>query len=151
MRRPQIKGLNPRNPDFIFHFLFFSFLIMALKAIFQFFHFFIFGTVSMIEFFIFSIFQFFIFWFFIFSIFHFSSPFPLVRPLQEIDRYLRTTNCSKLGVRPFLRSAVSPNIHTLKRYLMRGTLIGSCGGLEFDSYNPFHEAIDTSGPPTALN
>ena len=67
------------------------------------------------------------------------------------DRYLRTTNCPKLGVRPFLRSAVSPNLHTLVRYLMRGTLIGSCGGLEFDSYNPFHEAIDTSGAPTALN
>ena len=54
-------------------------------------------------------------------------------------------------VRPVLRGAVSPNLHTLVRYLMRGTLIGSCGELEFDSYNPFHEAIDTSGPPTALN
>ena len=68
--------------------------------------------------------------------------FDSYNPFHEaID--LRSTNCPKLGVRPFLRSAVSPNLHTLVRYLMRGTLIGSCGGLGLDSYNPFHEAIDT--------
>merc|ERR1711953_540286 len=45
-----------------------------------------------------------------------------------------------VSLRPFLRSAVSPNLHTLVRYLMRGTLIGSCWGQDFYSYNPFHEA-----------
>ena len=76
--------------------------------------------------------------------------FDSYNPFHEaID--LKSTNCLKLGVRPFLRNAVSPNLHTLVRYLMRGMLIGSCRRLEFDSYNPFHQAIDTSGPPTALN